>query len=361
MLFGKRSCDPAVREPYRGVPRSLLRRCLVVALALAAGCGGRESRTAETRSAASRPHVLVVALDACRADKFSAYGFERPTTPAFDALAAEPDSALFDWQIVQAPHTKASTASLFTGVYPFQHGVVAKDDLTRRAEQGRLVRRAGRGRRLPDPGGELLRRRLPHLRPPAHRAPDGEGRLRAGVRRIPRPGAARQSGRGRGKDRPPAPLRRVGRAPDVRLRPSLRLPQPVPDGAARRGVLRALRRGLRRGGARRARRRGRRAADQVGGARWPDAARRRGGPIPPHRLRGGPPSRRPDDRGAARRRAARRRTVRPHAAGDHRRSRRGALRARRLRPRRDGLERGRARAAGGEVPARRSAPPCRVA
>jgi choline-sulfatase len=77
-----------------------------------------------------RPNVVVLELDACRADKVGAYGFERPTTPRLDALAADPDAALFEWQIVQAPHTKASTASLFTGVYPFQHGVVAIDDLT---------------------------------------------------------------------------------------------------------------------------------------------------------------------------------------------------------------------------------------
>lgn len=108
---------------------------LSLLLALGVGCTDSSRPLPEPRPT-TRPHVLILALDACRADKFSAYGLERPTTPAFDALAAEPESVLFEWQIVQAPHTKASTASLFTGVYPFQHGVVARDDLTEVLSRG---------------------------------------------------------------------------------------------------------------------------------------------------------------------------------------------------------------------------------
>jgi arylsulfatase A-like enzyme len=114
----------------------------VLAAALAIGCAGPDKvapgRSTPARAAppAARPHVLVAVLDACRADKFGAYGFERPTTPEFDALAAEPDSALFLKQFSQAPHTRASTASLFTGVYPFQHGVFNEDDLTPKLKDG---------------------------------------------------------------------------------------------------------------------------------------------------------------------------------------------------------------------------------
>jgi arylsulfatase A-like enzyme len=69
--------------------------------------------------------VLVVALDACRADKIGAYGFERETTPVLDALAASGDSTLFRGHHVQATWTKPSTASLFTGQWVHDHGVVA--------------------------------------------------------------------------------------------------------------------------------------------------------------------------------------------------------------------------------------------
>ncbi len=92
-------------------------------------CGG--ARPAAPAKSATRPNVLIVELDACRADKVSAYGFDRPTTPALDALAADPDGVLYEWELVQAPHTKASTASLFSGVYVFQHGVFTRDDLTK--------------------------------------------------------------------------------------------------------------------------------------------------------------------------------------------------------------------------------------
>ncbi len=110
---------------------STLALCLLGGLA--AACGERPLAPVANDAPAApdpRPHVLILVLDACRADRFGAYGFERPTTPAFDALAAEPESVLFERQLAQAPHTRASTASLFTGVYPFQHGVYNEDDLS---------------------------------------------------------------------------------------------------------------------------------------------------------------------------------------------------------------------------------------
>ncbi len=136
------------REIRQARRKSFRRLAFLVLLAVSVACGGDRKPAARTAQVASAqgPHVLILLLDACRADKFGAYGFERPTSPAFDALAAEPDSVLFRWQISQAPHTRASTASLFTGVYPFQHGVSTLDDLT--AE----LRRQGsvRGRRILD-------------------------------------------------------------------------------------------------------------------------------------------------------------------------------------------------------------------
>ena len=68
--------------------------------------------------------ILLVVLDACRADKVGAYGFDRETTPAMDELAADPDAAVFLNYYVQETWTKPSTASLFTGVYPHEHGMV---------------------------------------------------------------------------------------------------------------------------------------------------------------------------------------------------------------------------------------------
>ena len=66
--------------------------------------------------------VLLLVLDACRADKLSAYGFERPTAPALDALARDPDATLFRRHYANGTWTKPSTASLFTGMFVHEHG-----------------------------------------------------------------------------------------------------------------------------------------------------------------------------------------------------------------------------------------------
>ncbi len=69
-------------------------------------------------------NIVILTLDACRADALGCYGLDRPTTPAIDEVARDPDSVIFRSHHVQGAWTKASVASLFTGVYVKQHGVV---------------------------------------------------------------------------------------------------------------------------------------------------------------------------------------------------------------------------------------------
>jgi len=69
-------------------------------------------------------NALVIVLDACRADKIGAYGFDRETTPVMDEIANDPDGAVFLNYYVQETWTKPSTASLFTGLYAHEHGHV---------------------------------------------------------------------------------------------------------------------------------------------------------------------------------------------------------------------------------------------
>jgi len=59
--------------------------------------------------------VLLVSIDALRADHVGAYGYERDTTPALDALARE--GALFEAAYTAAPHTSYAVSSLMTGKY----------------------------------------------------------------------------------------------------------------------------------------------------------------------------------------------------------------------------------------------------
>jgi arylsulfatase A-like enzyme len=66
-----------------------------------------------------RPDIILVTIDALRADHLGAYGYSRPTSPALDALAAE--GVLVRHHIAQAPYTKASMGSLFSGLFPTAH------------------------------------------------------------------------------------------------------------------------------------------------------------------------------------------------------------------------------------------------
>ncbi|RPJ77204.1 MAG: hypothetical protein EHM24_00585 [Acidobacteria bacterium] len=70
---------------------------------------------------AGRPNILLVTIDTLRADRVGAYGAKSPATPAIDRLAAE--GCLFEHATVHVPLTRASHASLLTGLYPFQHGI----------------------------------------------------------------------------------------------------------------------------------------------------------------------------------------------------------------------------------------------
>jgi len=65
-------------------------------------------------------NVLLIGVDTLRADHLSAFGYERPTTPHLEELAAE--SILFPQTRAQAPWTLPSFASILTSTYPSRHG-----------------------------------------------------------------------------------------------------------------------------------------------------------------------------------------------------------------------------------------------
>ncbi len=88
---------------------------LAAAAALVAGCG---------RRLPERPNILLVTMDTLRADHLSAYGYQRPTSPVLDGLAAE--GVRFETATVQWPKTGPSFASMFTATYPKNNGIVRK-------------------------------------------------------------------------------------------------------------------------------------------------------------------------------------------------------------------------------------------
>ncbi len=59
--------------------------------------------------------LLLITVDALRADHVGAYGYARPTTPHLDALAAE--GVVFDAAYSPTPHTSYAVTSIMTGKY----------------------------------------------------------------------------------------------------------------------------------------------------------------------------------------------------------------------------------------------------
>jgi arylsulfatase A-like enzyme len=70
----------------------------------------------------SRPDILFLVLDTQRADRLSCYGYEKETSPNIDAIAAE--ATRFTQAVSAAQWTVPSHASMFTGLYPSEHGMV---------------------------------------------------------------------------------------------------------------------------------------------------------------------------------------------------------------------------------------------
>lgn len=68
-----------------------------------------------------RPDIVLLVLDTQRADRLSCYGYTRRTSPCLDQLAEQ--AVLFSGAITPAQWTVPAHTSLFTGLYPWQHGV----------------------------------------------------------------------------------------------------------------------------------------------------------------------------------------------------------------------------------------------
>jgi arylsulfatase A-like enzyme len=66
-------------------------------------------------------NLLFILIDTLRADRLSAYGYPRETSPRIDSLAA--DGVRFAQHLSQSSWTKCSMASLWTGLYPSRTGV----------------------------------------------------------------------------------------------------------------------------------------------------------------------------------------------------------------------------------------------
>jgi len=68
-------------------------------------------------------NVVIIGVDTLRPDHLGCYGYHRDTSPAIDELANE--STLFENAISQSPWTLPSFGSIFTSLYPSQHGAMS--------------------------------------------------------------------------------------------------------------------------------------------------------------------------------------------------------------------------------------------
>lgn len=74
-----------------------------------------------------RPSMLLFLVDTLRADRLGAYGSTRGLTPNIDRFAR--GATVLSRTVAQSSWTKASMASVFTGLYPSAHGVAEHDSV----------------------------------------------------------------------------------------------------------------------------------------------------------------------------------------------------------------------------------------
>ncbi len=81
----------------------------------------------EREESPSAPNVLLFVVDTLRADSLGCYGNQTVKTPAVDAFARE--GMLYRAAYAPSSWTRASLASMLTGLYPEAHGVEERESL----------------------------------------------------------------------------------------------------------------------------------------------------------------------------------------------------------------------------------------
>jgi arylsulfatase len=98
---------------------------LAIAVLLLCACG----------ESPPRPNIIIYLSDTLRQDHLELYGYERATSPNLREFAR--DGITFHSAFAPSSWTKASTASLLTGIYPERHGATSRG--SRLAADARLI------------------------------------------------------------------------------------------------------------------------------------------------------------------------------------------------------------------------------
>jgi len=91
--------------------------CLCLILGFLSGCVRKQ-----TQLELSERNVVVILIDALRADHLPFYGYPINTAPFLTKLASQ--GVVFEQAFSASSYTAPSTASIFTALYPTQHGVL---------------------------------------------------------------------------------------------------------------------------------------------------------------------------------------------------------------------------------------------
>ncbi len=110
---------PAGKEPFAG--RFILWAAGIAALGFLVYLGLSRGVFRKGPGTFPEMNLLLFTLDTTRADHLGCYGYPKIRTPNIDALAA--DGVLFRNATAQVPLTLPSHSSIFTGTYPYAHGV----------------------------------------------------------------------------------------------------------------------------------------------------------------------------------------------------------------------------------------------
>jgi len=71
----------------------------------------------------SKPHIMVIIIDALRFDRLTCNGYDKPTTPNIDKIANR--GVVFENAFSSTNVTDASLTTIFTGLHPHNHGIVS--------------------------------------------------------------------------------------------------------------------------------------------------------------------------------------------------------------------------------------------
>lgn len=105
----------------------LVASMIVIGVGAAVGPMPRHhAEDASVRRSAGRPNLILITLDTVRADHLSLYAHARTSTPNVNAFAAT--ASTYRHAVAASDVTLTSHASIFTGLYPGQHGAHRTSD-----------------------------------------------------------------------------------------------------------------------------------------------------------------------------------------------------------------------------------------